>query len=80
MKFTVRFRGREITHPEKAQEQLTGSSSSRGHRERRTARLDGSPYDERSSSPEALVMQKVAQAKAQREEERQQAKKKARRA
>ncbi len=23
VKFTVRFRGREITHPEKAQEQLT---------------------------------------------------------
>jgi len=74
VKFTVRFRGREITHPEKAQEQLTtvvagtedlANLESRAMMEARTMTV--------LVAPKPAVMQKVAQLKAQREKERQQA-------
>jgi translation initiation factor IF-3 len=74
VKFTVRFRGREITHPEKAQEQLTyviqqtedlSNVETRAMMEARTMTV--------LIAPKPTIMQKVAQAKAQREKERQQA-------
>jgi translation initiation factor IF-3 len=74
VKFTVRFRGREITHPEKAQEQLTfviagtedlANVETRAMMEARTMTV--------MIAPKPAVMQKVAALKAQREKERQQA-------
>jgi translation initiation factor IF-3 len=68
----VRFRGREITHPEKAQEQLTlviqgiedlGNVETRAMMEARTMTV--------LVAPKPAVMQKVAQAKIAREKERQ---------
>src|SRR5215471_7629127 len=72
VKFTVRFRGREITHPEKAQEQLTiaiagtedlANVETRAMMEARTMTV--------LIAPKQAIMQKVAQAKAQREKDRQ---------
>src|SRR5215831_586544 len=74
VKFTVRFRGREITHPEKAQEQLTiviqgtedlSNVETRAMMEARAMSV--------LVAPKPAIMQKVAQMKAQREKERQQA-------
>src|ERR1700683_3824043 len=75
VKFTVRFRGREITHPEKAQEQLTvvvqGTEEHavvevRPAMEQRTMTL--------LMAPKPGVLQKLAQAKAVAEKMRQKAK------
>ena len=74
VKFTVRFRGREITHPEKAQEQLDwivkeceeiANVEVRPAMEQRTMTL--------LMAPKPAVMHKVAQAKAAAEKARQQA-------
>jgi translation initiation factor IF-3 len=79
VKFTVRFRGREITHPEKAQEQLTvvmagtedlANVESRAMMEARTMTV--------LIAPKPAIMQKVAQAKIQAEKERQKAEKEGR--
>jgi translation initiation factor IF-3 len=79
VKFTVRFRGREITHPEKAQEQLTlviagtedlSNIESRAMMEARTMTV--------LIAPKPAIMQKVAQSKIAREKERQQAEKEGR--
>jgi len=79
VKFTVRFRGREITHPEKAQEQLTllingvedlANVETRAMMEARAMTV--------LVAPKPAIMQKVAQAKAQREKERQLAEKEGR--
>jgi translation initiation factor IF-3 len=79
VKFTVRFRGREITHPEKAQEQLTlviagtedlSNIESRAMMEARTMTV--------LIAPKPAIMQRVAQAKVQREKERQLAEKEGR--
>jgi translation initiation factor IF-3 len=75
VKFTVRFRGREITHPEKAQEQLDwivkeceelANVEVRPAMEQRTMTL--------LIAPKPAVMQKVAQAKVAAEKARQKAK------
>ena len=72
VKFTVRFRGREITHPEKAQEQLTlviqgtedlANVETRAMMEARTMTV--------MVAPKPAIMQRVAQLKTQREKERQ---------
>ena len=74
VKFTVRFRGREITHPEKAHEQLDwivkeceeiANIEVRPAMEQRTMTL--------LMAPKPALMQKVAQAKAAAEKARQQA-------
>jgi translation initiation factor IF-3 len=74
VKFTVRFRGREITHPEKAQEQLQlviagtedlANVETRAMMEARTMTV--------LVAPKPAVMQKVAQAKIAAEKARQQA-------
>ena len=74
VKFTVRFRGREITHPEKAQEQLDhvvkecedlSNVEVRPMMEGRTMTL--------LIAPKPAVMQKVSQMKAAAEKARQQA-------
>lgn len=79
VKFTVRFRGREITHPEKAQEQLNiliqgveelANVETRAMMEARAMSI--------LVAPKPAIMQKVAQMKAQREKERQQAEKEGR--
>ena len=79
VKFTVRFRGREITHPEKAQEQLTlviagvedlANVETRAMMEAKTMSI--------LIAPKPAVMQKAQQARAQREKERQQAEKEGR--
>ena len=79
MKFTVRFRGREITHPEKAQEQLDyvvrecediANVEVRPMMEARTMTL--------LIAPKPAIMQKVAQPKAAAEKARQQAMKEGR--
>jgi translation initiation factor IF-3 len=79
VKFTVRFRGREITHPEKAQEQLTlliqgtedlANVETRAMMEARAMTV--------LVAPKPAIMQKVAQLKAQREKERQLAEKEGR--
>lgn len=79
VKFTVRFRGREITHPEKAQEQLNlviagvediVNVETRAMMEARTMTV--------MVAPKPAVMQRVAQLKAQREKERQLAEKEGR--
>lgn len=71
VKFTVRFRGREITHPEKAQEQLTlviqgtedvANVESRIMMEARTMTV--------MVAPKPAILQRVAAAKAQREADR----------
>lgn len=76
VKFTVRFRGREITHPEKAQEQLNiviaalediANVETRAVMEARTMTV--------MVAPKPQIMQRVSQLKAQREKERQQAEK-----
>ncbi len=76
VKFTVRFRGREITHPEKAQEQLTyviagieelGNVETRAMMEARTMTV--------LVAPKPAILQKVSQAKAAAEKARQQAEK-----
>jgi translation initiation factor IF-3 len=76
VKFTVRFRGREITHPEKAQEQLDhiiqnvedlANVETRAAMEARAMSL--------IIAPKPAVMQKVAAAKAAAEKARQQAEK-----
>src|SRR5689334_22301595 len=79
VKFTVRFRGREITHPEKAQEQLTlliNGVEDRANVETR-AMMEARAMTV-LVAPKPAIMQKVAQAKAQREKERQQAEKEGR--
>ncbi|HEU4410903.1 MAG TPA: translation initiation factor IF-3 [Polyangiaceae bacterium] len=74
VKFTVRFRGREITHPEKAREQLDwlvqklediAVVESRPNVEGRTMTL--------LVAPKEAVRQRAAQAKVQREKEREKA-------
>jgi translation initiation factor IF-3 len=79
VKFTVRFRGREITHPEKAQEQLNfiipqlediANVETRAMMEARAMSV--------LVAPKPAIMQRVAQLKAQREKERQQAEKEGR--
>jgi translation initiation factor IF-3 len=79
VKFTVRFRGREITHPEKAQEQLTlliqgtedlANVETRAMMEARAMTV--------LVAPKPAIMQKVAALKQQREKERQQAEKEGR--
>jgi translation initiation factor IF-3 len=79
VKFTVRFRGREITHPEKAQEQLTlviagtedlANVETRALMEGRTMTV--------LIAPKPAIMQKVAAAKIATEKARQQAEKEGR--
>src|SRR5271155_1384410 len=79
VKFTVRFRGREITHPEKAQEQLTvvvagtedlANVETRAMMEARAMTI--------VIAPKPAIMQKVAQAKILAEKERQKAEKEGR--
>src|SRR5246127_1068125 len=79
VKFTVRFRGREITHPEKAQEQLTivtqgtedlANIETRAMMEARAMTV--------VIAPKPAIMQKVAQAKILAEKERQRAEKEGR--
>jgi len=74
VKFTVRFRGREITHPEKAQEQLTlviqgtedvANVETRIMMEARTMTV--------MVAPKPQILQKVAAMKTQREAERKKA-------
>lgn len=74
VKITVRFRGREITHPEKAQEQIQivlagledlANLESRAAMEARTMTV--------LVAPKPAVMQRVAQAKVAAEKARQQA-------
>ena len=74
VKFTVRFRGREITHPEKAQEQLDWISKQAED----LANIEGRPTMEQRTmtllmAPKPAVMQKVAQARAAAEKARQKA-------
>ncbi len=72
VKFTVRFRGREITHPEMAQQQLDwlmGQLEDVGHVEVRP-QMDGRTMT-LMMAPKPQVMQRVSQLKAQREKERQ---------
>src|ERR1700741_4820105 len=76
VKFTVRFRGREITHPEKAQEQLT--LCTQGTED--LANIETRPMMEARAmtvviAPKPAIMQKVAQAKILAEKERQRAEK-----
>src|SRR5580698_6926376 len=79
VKFTVRFRGREITHPEKAHEQLdvilkaledVGNIETRPSMEARAMSL--------IVAPKPAVMQRVAQLRAAQEKARQQAEKEGR--
>jgi translation initiation factor IF-3 len=79
VKFTVRFRGREITHPEKAQEQLDlilpalddlANVETRAMMEARAMSI--------MVAPKPAVMQRVAAAKAAAEKARQQAEKEGR--
>jgi translation initiation factor IF-3 len=74
VKFTVRFRGREITHPEKAQEQLTLCIAETED----LANVETRPMMEARAmavviAPKPAIMQKVAQAKIAAEKARQQA-------
>jgi translation initiation factor IF-3 len=74
VKFTVRFRGREITHPEKAQEQLDWITQQCEE----TANIEVRPVMEQRTmtllmAPKPAVMQKVAQARAAAEKARQKA-------
>lgn len=79
VKITVRFRGREIAHPEKAQEQLEHFA----HGTEDIANLESRPMMEGRTmtllmAPKPQVMQKVAQAKIAAEKARQQAEKEGR--
>jgi len=81
VKITVRFRGREITHPEKAQEQIKIIVDNVED----IANVETRPMMEARAmsimvAPKPAVMQKVAQLKAQREKERQLAEKEGREA
>ena len=74
VKFTVRFRGREITHPEMAQRQLEELMS----KTEDLANIEVRPQmDGRTMTlllaPKPQILQRVAQAKALREKERQKA-------
>ena len=74
VKFTVRFRGREITHPEKAQEQLDWITKQAED----LANIEVRPTMEQRTmtllmAPKPAVMQKVAQARAAAEKARQKA-------
>ncbi|MGH7280842.1 MAG: translation initiation factor IF-3 [Polyangiaceae bacterium] len=74
VKFTVRFRGREITHPEKAQEQLNWVVA----KTEDIANVESRPMMEGRTmtvmvAPKPAIMQKVAQAKIAAEKARQQA-------
>ena len=74
VKFTVRFRGREITHPEKAQEQLDWITKQADD----LANIEVRPTMEQRTmtllmAPKPAVMQKVAQARAAAEKARQKA-------
>jgi translation initiation factor IF-3 len=74
VKITVRFRGREITHPEKAQEQITQVVDGTED----LANLESRPMMEARTmtvliAPKPAVMQKVAAAKVAAEKARQQA-------
>jgi len=74
VKFTVRFRGREITHPEKAQEQLDHAV----HECEDLSNVEVRPMMEGRAmtlliAPKPAVMQKVSQMKAAAEKARQQA-------
>jgi translation initiation factor IF-3 len=76
VKFTVRFRGREITHPEKAQEQL--DIVVKGVEE--LANVETRPMMEARAmslvvAPKPAVMQRVAQQRAAQEKARAQAEK-----
>jgi translation initiation factor IF-3 len=81
VKITVRFRGREITHPEKAQEQIKlivdaiediANVETRAMMEARAMSM--------LVAPKPAIMQRVAQLKAQREKDRQQAEREGREA
>lgn len=74
VKFTCRFRGREITHPEKAQEQLDWITKQCED----LANIEVRPAMEQRTmtllmAPKPAVMQKVAQARAAAEKARQKA-------
>jgi translation initiation factor IF-3 len=74
VKFTVRFRGREITHPEMAQQHLDWLITQMDD----LANIEVRPQmDGRTMTllvaPKPQILQRVAQAKAQREKERQMA-------
>jgi translation initiation factor IF-3 len=74
VKFTVRFRGREITHPEKAQDQLEKAVQ----QSEDLANVEVRPMMEGRTmtlliAPKPAVMQKVSQMKAAAEKARQQA-------
>ena len=74
VKFTVRFRGREITHPEKAQEQLDWIIQQCEE----TANIEVRPVMEQRTmtllmAPKPAVLQRVAQARAAAEKARQKA-------
>src|SRR5579871_4115610 len=76
VKFTVRFRGREITHPEKAHEQLDVILKALED----VANIETRPMMEARAmslivAPKPAVMQKVAQQRAAQEKARQQAEK-----
>jgi translation initiation factor IF-3 len=76
VKFTVRFRGREITHPEKAHEQLDIILKAVDD----VANIETRPMMEARAmsvvvAPKPLVMQRVAQQRAAQEKARQQAEK-----
>ena len=79
VKFTVRFRGREITHPEKAHEQLDIILKQLED----IANVETRPMMEARAmsvivAPKPAVMQKVAQLRAAQEKARQQAEKEGR--
>jgi len=74
VKFTVRFRGREITHPEKAQEQLDWIIQQVDE----VANIEVRPVMEQRTmalliAPKQAVMQRLAQARQAAEKARQQA-------
>jgi translation initiation factor IF-3 len=74
VKFTVRFRGREITHPEKAREQLDWISSQCTD----LALIETRPMMEARTmsmiiAPKTAVLQKLADTRAQQEKERKEA-------
>src|SRR5262249_41084051 len=76
VKFTVRFRGREITHPEKAHEQLDIILKALED----VANVETRPMMEARAmsitvAPKPALMQKVAQMRAAQEKARQQAEK-----
>jgi translation initiation factor IF-3 len=79
VKFTVRFRGREITHPEKAHEQLDVILKALED----VANVETRPMMEARAmslvvAPKPAVMQRVAQLRAAQEKARQQAEKEGR--